>query len=193
MYVWVSGVKKGSFFGKFGVLCFLETSVLRFALLAYYQRIGDITPYPTTKMKQKSKNHRKYICDAWRDLVPFAQFKKREKHLWKKVTFCDTLSSTPATLLKVILLHGCFTRFLNCTKLRALSHLCLKYLIRWSDFVLTYFFHHVIIRRSIFFYGYFAWKSPYHKCLLRVGVAKIKDSGHVNPGRFDSGRFRDWH
>ena len=30
--------KKRSFFGKFGVLCILVTSVLRFALLPYYQR-----------------------------------------------------------------------------------------------------------------------------------------------------------
>ena len=30
---------KCSFFGKFGVLCFLETPVLRFALLRYYRRI----------------------------------------------------------------------------------------------------------------------------------------------------------
>ena len=31
--------KKCSFFGKFGVRCFLETFVLRFALLPYYRRI----------------------------------------------------------------------------------------------------------------------------------------------------------
>ena len=31
--------KKCSFLGKFGVLCFLETSVLTFALLPYCQRI----------------------------------------------------------------------------------------------------------------------------------------------------------
>ena len=37
-YVCVSGGKKCSFFGKFGVLCFLETLVLRFALLLYYRR-----------------------------------------------------------------------------------------------------------------------------------------------------------
>ena len=36
--VCVSGGKKCSFFEKFGVLCFLETPVLRFALLPYYQR-----------------------------------------------------------------------------------------------------------------------------------------------------------
>ena len=34
-YVCVSGGKKCSFFGKFGVLCFLETPVLKFALLPY--------------------------------------------------------------------------------------------------------------------------------------------------------------
>ena len=37
-YVCVSGSKKCSFFGKFCVHCFLETPVLRFALLAYYRR-----------------------------------------------------------------------------------------------------------------------------------------------------------
>ena len=28
-----------------------------------------------------------YICDALRDLVPFVQFKKREKHPWRSVNF----------------------------------------------------------------------------------------------------------
>ena len=27
------------------------------------------------------------LCDAWRDLSPFAQYKKLEKHPWKSVTF----------------------------------------------------------------------------------------------------------
>ena len=39
----VSGVKKCSFFGNFGVLCFLETPVLRFALLPYSRRfVGSL-------------------------------------------------------------------------------------------------------------------------------------------------------
>ena len=46
-----------------------------------------------------------FICDVLRDLVPFLQFKKREKHLWRSVTF---------GLLKVTLLYGCFSRFLDC-------------------------------------------------------------------------------
>ena len=33
------GGKKYSFFGKFGVLCFLVTFILRFALLPYHRRI----------------------------------------------------------------------------------------------------------------------------------------------------------
>ena len=40
-YVCVQGLRRGkkcSFFGKFGVLCFLETPVLRFTLLYYYKR-----------------------------------------------------------------------------------------------------------------------------------------------------------
>ena len=43
--VCVSGDKKCSFFGKFGVLCFLETPVLRFALLRYYRRFALIDEY----------------------------------------------------------------------------------------------------------------------------------------------------
>ena len=31
--------KKCSFFGKFGVLCFLEAPVFRFAILPYYRRV----------------------------------------------------------------------------------------------------------------------------------------------------------
>ena len=54
------------------------------------------------------------VCGALRDLIPRAQLKKREKHPWRSVT------------LKVTLLHGCFSRFLNCTngtKLRKASHM----------------------------------------------------------------------
>ena len=39
-FLTVSGGKKFSFFGKFDVLCFLETPALRFTLLPYYQRIS---------------------------------------------------------------------------------------------------------------------------------------------------------
>ena len=47
-------------------------------------------------------------------------FKKREKHSW-----CSCRLK-PATLLKVTLLHGCFSRFLNCadfTKLHKTSQI----------------------------------------------------------------------
>ena len=50
------------------------------------------------------------FCHALGDLVPFVQFEKREKHPWRSVTF-----SKPATLLKLTLLHGSFSRFLNRT------------------------------------------------------------------------------
>ena len=55
-----------------------------------------------------------------RNLVSCVQFKKRKKHPWRTVTF-----SKPATVLKVTLLHGYFSRFLNCangTKSRKTSH-----------------------------------------------------------------------
>ena len=74
-------------------------------------------------------NLKYFICDALRDLVPYAQFKKREKYPWRSVTFgkvagCCRLK--PATLLKITLLHGCFLPFLNRTngtKSRKASHI----------------------------------------------------------------------
>ena len=50
-------------------------------------------------MKRISKNFTWSIfecfvpCDVLQDLVPFAQFRKREKHPWRSVTF--TTSNTP--------------------------------------------------------------------------------------------------
>ena len=59
------------------------------------------------------------IRNAISDLVPFVQFKNREKHPGRSVTF-STL------LLKVKLLHRCFSCFLNYTngsKSRKASHI----------------------------------------------------------------------
>ena len=64
-----------------------------------------------------------HICNVLRDLVPFVQFKKREKHPWMSVAFLHAF----LTLIKVTLPHRCFSRFLNCTsgtKSRNASHLC---------------------------------------------------------------------
>ena len=58
------------------------------------------------------------ICDALRDLVPFMQFKKHEKHQWRSVTLskvtnyrlsaCNfTKINTPPRVF--------FSFFLNCT------------------------------------------------------------------------------
>ena len=41
-YLCVSGSKNRSFFGKFGMFCFLEKPVLRFALLPYYRHFAVV-------------------------------------------------------------------------------------------------------------------------------------------------------
>ena len=56
------------------------------------------------------------------DLVPFVQSKTREKNSWRSATFSKLQ-------LKVTLLQGCFSCFLNCenvTKLRNTSLLMLN-------------------------------------------------------------------
>ena len=55
-----------------------------------------------------------YICAVLRDLVPFAQFEKREKIPMEECYFSNVAGLKPTTLLKVTLLHGCCSRFLNC-------------------------------------------------------------------------------
>ena len=63
--------------------------------------------------------------DVLRDLVPFLQFKKCEKHPWRSVTFNTVAEWKPLSLPKVTLLYECFSRFLNSTngtKLCKTSH-----------------------------------------------------------------------
>ena len=52
-------------------------------------------------------------------------FKKREKHPWRSVTFSKIAGFKPSTLLNVTLLHGCFRVFKTVQmveKLRKTSH-----------------------------------------------------------------------
>ena len=54
-FLCISGGKKCLFFGKLGVPCFLETPVLRFALLPYYRRITDhARAHPNSKIQLNS-------------------------------------------------------------------------------------------------------------------------------------------
>ena len=60
-------------------------------------------------------HHSIIICDALRDLVPFVQFKKLECTHEGVLLLVKLQAKSFTTLLKVTLLHGCFSRFLNCT------------------------------------------------------------------------------
>ena len=55
------------------------------------------------------------IGDVLRNLVPFVQLKKRERRPWRSVTLTKFSGFSNATLPKVTLLYGCFSRFLNYT------------------------------------------------------------------------------
>ena len=59
--------------------------------------------------------------------------KKCEKHSWRSVNSSNVAGFKHATLLELTLLHGCFSRFLNCangTKSRDASHLSIRCKIR---------------------------------------------------------------
>ena len=70
-----------------------------------------------------SQQHYFNCIGALCDLVPFAPFKKREKHLWRSVTFSKVagFNLKPATLLKVTFLKRCFIHFkffIYCTNVK---------------------------------------------------------------------------
>ena len=50
------------------------------------------------KILQTAKYNPIHICDVLRDLVPFAQFKKREKHPWRSVIFSKVAGCLPLPL-----------------------------------------------------------------------------------------------
>ena len=61
LHVCVSGGKKCSFFGNFGVLCFLEAPVLRITLLPYYQWIVEWHSVTITCTRDSKPSPRKYL------------------------------------------------------------------------------------------------------------------------------------
>ena len=73
-YLCVSGGKKCLFFGKFGVLRFLETTVLRFALFSYYRRMEDTFLKRFTEFKLF-----KYNCSGNNKLLAFFDIKLQNK------------------------------------------------------------------------------------------------------------------
>ena len=112
------------------MLLFLNIKVI---FLIMYTHIAHHIPFWWKYRQDK-------IWDVLRDLVPFVQFKKHEKHPWRSVTFSNVAGfsrinsvkketlAKPATL--VTLLHWCFSSFLNCingTKSRNASQLFRKF------------------------------------------------------------------
>ena len=99
------------FWSKFqiSIFCGVNFTVLYFTLL----NIGTIASKTHSNKATDALQINVTRCTIWYH----SQFKKGKKHPWRSVTF----SKKPSTLLKVTLLHGCFSRFLNSingTKLR---------------------------------------------------------------------------
>ena len=97
LYVCVSGGKKCCFFGKFGVRCFLETPVLRFALLPYYRRtiFAKTSSYMfdwIVNTPMSSWNKSGHSCNLILLLRQFGKcmFKYDIKNTRTCVKYCDT-------------------------------------------------------------------------------------------------------
>ena len=106
--------KKEKLYGPFlwmGFNCLKATEPLRGGTLLFTTKLPSILCFPKKLLP--------VIFQFWyvlHNLVPFVQFKKREKHSWRSVTF---------GLLKVTL-HECFSRFHWC-----FCRLCVEH--RWFE------------------------------------------------------------
>ena len=97
---------KEKLYGPFlwmGFNCLKATEPLRGGTLLFTTKLPSILSFPEKSLPtifQFSHIDNKLWCGVLRDLVPFVQFKKREKHSWRSVTFCKdacnfTKSNTP--------------------------------------------------------------------------------------------------
>ena len=109
-----------------------------------------------------------------RDLVLLVQVNKREKHPWRSVDF--TKVARWSLQLKVTLLHGCFSRFsdcTNCTKSRKASRMVVWILscLLLNKITTHISYHHqnlVFLFGSLFFLVYISWKMSFicqYRCL----------------------------
>ena len=103
----VSGVKKCSFFGKFDMLCFLETTVLRFAVLPYYRRCQTKKQKCTHFWKYweqikpsvvNNKHLQRQTDFLWLRVVPgtksFSETSRPSKVIWNILIFTDSIPKT---------------------------------------------------------------------------------------------------
>ena len=113
---------KCSFFRKFHVICFFVTPVLRFGLLIYCWRICHIIRSIVSMAWRYEKFffqdcwfkwwYNTMLCAIWYHLYNFKNVKNTHGGV---LLLVKLQPKKRATLLKVTLLHGCFSRFLNCT------------------------------------------------------------------------------
>ena len=97
-----------------GFNCLKAAEPLREGTSLFTTKLPSILSFPKKLLPtifRFSHIYSKFWCDVLRDLLPFVQFKKREKHSWRSVTFGKDAGFWHATLLNVTLLHGCFSRF----------------------------------------------------------------------------------
>ena len=128
----VSGGKKCLFFGKFGLLCFLETPVLRFALLPYYRRSIALIVVNQTFIKIFQSF--KIFCQ-WLEVLVKISYITKITNLLSKVFFHlntanviikGTFTTTSSNLINmdisaIFYMFYCFTNHCNCALLYSLA------------------------------------------------------------------------
>ena len=110
------------------VLLFSRQTYERLGHLGFLER-GESQKRGVCTFLRYNYGHK--ISDVLCDLVPFAQSKKRENHPWTSVTFSKVAGFQSATLLKLTLLHGCFSLFkiVQMVPNRATHHIILSIIL----------------------------------------------------------------
>ena len=99
LFLWVGFIYCVNFFLKkklygpflwMGFNCLKATEPLQRGTLRFTNKVPSILSFPKKLLPtifQFSRTDSKFWCDVLRDLVPFVQFKKREKHLWRSKVY----------------------------------------------------------------------------------------------------------
>ena len=110
LLMWLKFRKKSFLRKRLIIMVNPFSTMLQFCTPWKHQNLSDFLMFlegyrSRTSTENGLNNCKTFKCDEFplRYLVPFVQFKKRQKHRWRSVTF--------RALLKVALPHGCFSHF----------------------------------------------------------------------------------
>ena len=187
-----AGCKKCLFFGKFGVLCFIVTSVLIFSLLLYYRRIYNYS-------HQEYFNSTKFWNIKFRNLAVYrGKDLKLNISCWnffssysqlQPICLHDAYGKKYSSMDQVKVFKDCLPQILLGTFLNTLSHIDILLVLCYGkslQFLLNTKFHwlFIITTMKLVFQNVFLSVRSKHRCktVSDVEAMILEHDGGLNTG-----------